>query len=126
MPGFAFDANILIDALAGFASAHAEIRRAVRLDAHAWISRMAWIEVLSKGLPEAITDAERFLSVFGMDELDADIATRAAALRRDRPKLKSPDAIILASAQHHGRTLITRNIKDFPATMPGIRVPYIL
>ncbi len=87
---------------------------------------MAWIEVLSKGLPEAVTDAERFLSVFGMDELDGDIAAQAAALRRNRPKLKSPDAIILASAQRRGRTLVTRNIKDFPADMPGIRVPYTL
>ena len=122
----AFDANILIDALAGFAPAHAEIKRAVRLDTRPWISRMAWIEVLSKGFPAAVVEAERFLSSFGMDELDADIAAQAAALRRDRPRLKSPDAIILASAQRNGRTLVTRNIKDFPATMPGIRVPYIL
>lgn len=126
MTGYAFDANILIDALAGFAPAHDEIRRAVRLDARAWISRMAWLEVLSKGLPVAVAGAERFLSVFGMDELDVDIATQAAALRRDRPRLKSPDAIILASAQRRGRILITRNTRDFPATMPGIRVPYIL
>lgn len=126
MVGYAFDANILIDALAGFAPAHDEIRRAVRLDARAWISRMAWIEVLSKGMPEAVIGAERFLGAFGMDELDADIAARAAALRRDRPRLKSPDAIILASAQRHGRILITRNTRDFPADMPGIRVPYTL
>jgi predicted nucleic acid-binding protein len=37
-----------------------------------------------------------------------------------------PDAIILASALVRGRVLITRNIKDFPANMPGVRVPYIL
>ena len=50
----------------------------------------------------------------------------ALALRRERPRLKSPDAIILATAQIRGRVLITRNTKDFPAAMPGIRVPYIL
>jgi hypothetical protein len=47
-------------------------------------------------------------------------------LRRERPRLKSPDAIILATAQIRGRVLITRNTKDFPAAMPGIRVPYTL
>ena len=30
------------------------------------------------------------------------------------------------SAQEHGAILVTRNIKDFPAEMPGIRVPYTL
>jgi len=40
--------------------------------------------------------------------------------------LRSPDAIILASAQIRGRVLVTRNIKDFPAAMPGIRIPYTL
>jgi predicted nucleic acid-binding protein len=51
---------------------------------------------------------------------------RAAALRRERPRLKLPDAIILATAQTRGRVLVTRNTKDFPAEMPGIRVPYVL
>jgi predicted nucleic acid-binding protein len=36
------------------------------------------------------------------------------------------DAIILASALTRGRVLITRNTKDFPAEMPGIRIPYTL
>lgn len=36
------------------------------------------------------------------------------------------DAIILATALTRGRVLVTRNIKDFPAEMPGIRVPYTL
>ena len=66
------------------------------------------------------------LSGFSVDEIDEEIALRAAALRRERPRLKSPDAIILATAQTRGRVLITRNTKDFPAEMPGIRVPYIL
>ena len=66
------------------------------------------------------------MSGFGVDEVDGEIAERAASLRRERPRLKSPDAIILATALVRGRVLVTRNTKDFPATMPGIRVPYIL
>lgn len=87
---------------------------------------MAWIEVLSKGTDVMVRDAEAFLGRFGLDEIDNEISHRAAALRRERPRLKSPDAIILATAQIRGRVLITRNTKDFPAAMPGIRVPYIL
>lgn len=36
------------------------------------------------------------------------------------------DAIILSTAQIRGRVLVTRNTRDFPAEMPGIRVPYQL
>lgn len=126
MSGYAFDVNIVIDALAGFTPARGEIERAVALGSRPWISRMAWIEVLSKGSESMAQDALAFLSRFGLDEIDDEISHRAAALRRDRPRLKSPDAIILAAAQTRGRVLITRNTKDFPAEMPGIRVPYIL
>jgi predicted nucleic acid-binding protein len=123
--GFAFDANIVIDALVGFPPARAEIQRAVASGSRAWISRMVWIEVLSKGDAAVVKEALGFLSHFGLDEVDEEIASRAAALRRDRPRLKSPDAIILATAQTRGRILVTRNTKDFPAEMPGIRVPYV-
>jgi predicted nucleic acid-binding protein len=126
MSGFTFDANIVIDALAGYPPARTEIKRAVELGSRPWISRMAWIEVLSKGDETLVRDAMAFLSRFGLDEIDDEISRRAAALRRERPRLKTPDAIILATAQTRGRVLITRNTKDFPAEMPGIRVPYTL
>ncbi len=87
---------------------------------------MAWIEVLSKGDERLVQGTQAFLSRFGLDEIDDEVSRRAAALRRERPRLKSPDAIILATAQIRGRVLITRNTKDFPAEMPGIRVPYTL
>jgi predicted nucleic acid-binding protein len=124
--GFTFDANIVIDALAGYEPARSEIQRAVAQGSRPWISRMAWIEVLSKGDTVVVKEALAFLSNFGLDEIDEEISLRAAALRRDRPRLKSPDAIILATALTRGRVLVTRNTKDFPAEMPGIRVPYQL
>ena len=126
MSGFAFDANIVIDAMAGYPLARSEIERAVGLSSRPWISRMAWIEVLSKGSEGVVREAMEFMSHFGLDEIDEEISRRAAALRRERPRLKSPDAIILATAQIRGRVLITRNTKDFPSEMPGIRVPYVL
>ena len=126
MSGYSFDANILIDALWDHPPAREEIRRAGARGARMWISRMAWVEVLSKGDEAVLREALRFLGRFSMDEIDEETALRAASLRRERPRLKSPDAIILASAQVRGRVLITRNTRDFPAAMPGIRVPYTL
>ena len=117
-----FDTNIVIDVLHNRPVAWAEVRQATRV----WISRMTWIEVMS-GVPDAAgVETERFLALFGMCEIGEEIARRAAALRHQRKGLKSPDAIILASAQVHGRILVTRNTKDFPENMPGIRVPYTL
>lgn len=126
MSGYSLDANILIDSLLGHRPAHTELERIATSGARMWISRMAWIEVLSKGDELVVREAIRFLERFGLDEIDEEISLRAAALRRQRSSLKSPDAIILATAQTRGRVLVTRNTRDFPANMPGIRVPYTL
>ena len=126
MSGYSLDANILIDTLLEHAPAERELKRIAESGARMWISRMTWIEVLSKGNDPVVRDAHHFLARFALDEIDDEIAQRAAALRRERPRLKSPDAIILATAQIRGRVLVTRNTKDFPAEMPGIRVPYTL
>lgn len=126
MSGFTYDSNILIDALGGSTLAKAELARGASLGGRVWISRMVWVEVMSKGSPQDMRQTEHFLTGFGIDEVDGEIGGRAAALRRERPRLKSPDAIILATAQLRNRLLVTRNTKDFPAEMPGIRVPYIL
>jgi len=126
MSGYSLDANILIDALLDHKPAHREIRRIADGGARIWISRMAWIETLSKGSDAAVREAVQFLDRFGLDEIDEEISHRAAALRRLRPGLRSPDAVILATAQTRGRVLVTRNTKDFPAQMPGIRIPYTI
>ena len=126
MSGYSFDANIVIDALLGIEDARAELKRATSGGARAWISRMAWIEVMSKGSEVEARDTELFLQGFAIDEIDREIATRAAALRRQQPRLRSRDAIILATALVRGRVLVTRNTKDFPAAMQGIRIPSTL
>ena len=125
MSGYSFDANIVIDALLGIPDARLEINR-MRDNADLWISRMAWIDVLSKGNPAEIDAAKQFMAGFGIDEITPEVADRAATLRRERRRLRSADAVILASAQANGRILVTRNIRDFPPEMPGIRLPYVL
>jgi predicted nucleic acid-binding protein len=119
---FYFDTNILIDALHERREAWTELRRARR----PWISRISWIEVLA-GAPEGTqADTERFLDLFAVAEMDEEVGRRAALLRQQRRSMTLPDAIILASAQLSGRILVTRNNRDFPANMPGIRIPYTL
>ena len=126
MSGFSFDSNIIIDALAGFEQARSELERATSHGSTAWISRVVWIEVMSKGEGEGLIRAEKLMSGLGMDEVDAEIARRAAALRRERTRLKAMDAIILATAQCHGLQLATRNVRDFPLTLDAVLHPYSL
>jgi hypothetical protein len=124
--GFSFDSNILIDHLTDRGLAKQEVLRAAQQTGGAWISRMVWIEVLSKGAPDVLRETERYLARFSIDEITSDIAARAAALRRDRPKLRSADAIVLATAQVRNRILVTRNTRDFAPGTPGVRIPYTL
>jgi predicted nucleic acid-binding protein len=116
-----FDTAIVVDALARRPEALAELRRASR----PWISRMAWIEILANAPPPARQETEEFLANFAIRELSAEIARRTADLCFNRRSLKILDAVTFASAQEHGAILVTRNIKDFPASTPGVRVPYI-
>ena len=119
---YLFDTVILIDALRDVDAAKTELLRQKRN----WISRISWIEVLAGARADEKDVIEEFLRNFSVVELSEDIGRRAAAIRVQRRSIKLPDAIIWASAQTSGKILITRNTKDFPAQMPGIRVPYKL
>jgi predicted nucleic acid-binding protein len=116
-----FDTNIVIDWLKLKPQGTAEL---ARYRSHR-ISRIVWTEVLAgEALGERDT-VRQALANFEVVELDSRIAMAAADIRY-RSRMKLMDAYILATAQVNGAILITRNIKDFPAEMPGIRVPYTL
>lgn len=123
MTGF-FDTNILIDFLNGIP----EAQDALSPFSRRIISRITWMEVMAgaKDSPgENIT--RRFLSQFELHEISPDIAEAAVTLRRHHiPKLRLPDAIILASARLVGCRLSTRNTRDFPQASADIHVPYQL
>ncbi len=116
-----FDTNILIDWLKDRAEASAELSRYKR---HR-ISRIVWTEILSGEALERRDIVQQAIAPFEVVEIDARIALAAADIRH-RTRMKLMDAYILATAQVNGAILITRNTKDFPAAMPGIRVPYTL
>ncbi len=116
-----FDTNILVDWLNDRAQAIAELSRYNR---HR-LSRVVWTEILAGESLETRDVIRDLLAAFDIVEIDARIATAAADIRH-RSRMKLMDAYILATAQVNGAILITRNTKDFPANLPGIRVPYEL
>ncbi len=116
-----FDTNIVIDWLKRKPHATAEL---ARYRGHR-ISRIVWTEVLAGETLHDRDTVRQALANFEIVELDARIALAAADIRF-RAKMKLMDAYILATAQVNGAILITRNTKDFPAEMPGIRIPYSL
>jgi predicted nucleic acid-binding protein len=121
MTGF-FDTTILIDFLNGVPEAQV----ATATYSRRCISRITWMEVLAgvKGTPgEDI--ARTFLAQLEVVEMNEDVAEAALTIRRHHvPKLKLPDAIILASARLLGTRLITRNTRDFPGDSADVHVPY--
>lgn len=116
-----FDSAILVDALVGLSAARTEIVR----NPERWITRLGWAEVLSGARGDA-GRVEEFLDHFKVIEIDEQIARRGAALREQNSRMALGSALSLAAAQMTGRILVTRNINDFPANMPGIRIPYTL
>jgi hypothetical protein len=116
-----FDTCILIDYLRGIPQARTECDR----HADRAISIITWMEVLAGATASEEDRTRMFLRNFHPVALTAEVAEHAAAIRRTT-KIKLPDAIIQATAEVEGRTLITRNTRDFSAGARGIRVPYVV
>lgn len=121
MTGF-FDTCLLIDFLNGVSEAQVALAPFSRRG----ISRITWMEVLA-GVKDTPGEdiARNFLTQFEIHELTAEVAEAALTLRRHHvPKLRLPDAIILASARLTGCRLSTRNTRDFPEHSADVHVPY--
>lgn len=116
------DTNILIDYLKGVEAARSELDR---YDTPI-VSIVTWMEVLvgARDDNELVT-LRAFLRGFRLAELTRDVALLAVEKRRSH-RVRIPDAVIWATAEAGGCLLVTRNVADFPAGDPGIRVPYTL
>ena len=116
-----FDTNILIDYLNGVQDAKAELA----LYQDKAISIITWMEVQIGTEPQEQAKVDSFLLRFTILAIDGPVSVRAVVLRK-QSNIKLPDAIIWASAQVGNRLLVTRNSRDFLATHPGVRVPYLI
>lgn len=114
-----FDTNILIDYLNGVDAAKGELSRYPSKA----ISMITWMEVLVGVQANEDALIRGWLGTFDLIAVDATVANRAIAIRQER-KIRLPDAIVWASAQVHSLLLVSRNTKDFPADVPGVRMPY--
>lgn len=119
------DTNILIDALAGWQEAFDEL--AYYNDAA--ISIVTWMELMAGATTSSDKLAiQTFLNRFPLNVIHVDdhVARHVVEVRGDSlrspPKISLPDAIIMGTAIATGRTIVTRNTKDFKGA--GIRVPY--
>ncbi len=114
------DSDVLIDYLQGFEKARVEIERY----SDPLYSIISWIEVMCGAeSDEESAAAEALFRSMKCIELSKNVAERAVFERREH-KLKLPDATILASADHEGCILVTRNVRDFDESDPRVRVPY--
>jgi predicted nucleic acid-binding protein len=117
-----FDSNIVIDFLNGIEAAKQEMSQYRQ----AYISPITWIEAQVKA-PSGLEEATRAVidANFKRVEMTEEILVESLTLRRSH-RLKLPDAMIWACARVNGWPLVTRNTKDFPASLAGVRVPYVL
>ncbi len=83
------------------------------------ISVMTRIESLSYLTPQ-IETFRSFVNYSTVFDLTEDIIIRTIALRRSR-KIKTPDAIIAATALEYDLTLITHNTSDFQS-IPNLKL----
>jgi len=116
-----FDTNILIDLTEG-SQAAADVLNQYPDPA---ISIITWIEVLTGVRAGQESQTNALLDRFAVLPLTEAVAAAAVELRRSY-RLKLPDAVIWATARITGRTLVTRDVKDFPADDPGVNIPYRL
>lgn len=110
------DTNILIAYLGGEEKVVEQIQEWKQQGLLLFISSVAECEILSYpklSLSEKIK-IEEFLRENFLDvPFNRQIAQKAAAIRRNTPSLKLPDAAIAALAIETQTPLITRNIRDF-------------
>lgn len=98
------DTDVFIDHLRG----HSQLKPGADSVAYSVITRCE----LFAGPAAQEPDVRALLSAFEEVGVDAEIAELAGRLRRSLP-IRTPDALIAATALVGSRALVTRNIRDF-------------
>ena len=113
MERYLIDTNVVSDYLsASFSSAGLGLMDEA-LDATPNISIITQIELLCWKTDEStIENIKQFIADCIIYDINSDVINHCVNLRKSK-KIKTPDAIIAATALAHGFTIITSNEKDF-------------
>lgn len=111
------DSVALIDWFCGREQIEPYLRRIIRGEDDGAFSTVSEIELWQGLRPGEEHAHDAILSLMQRVPVDSAIARRAGELRRTfgLDVLSLPDAAVLASAELTGRTLLTRNTRDFGA-----------
>ena len=120
MEQYLIDTNVVSDYLsASFPLAGLALMDSA-IDAVPNISIITQIELLCWNTDEATTQSvKEFIADSVISNISSEVIAHCVALRKDK-KIKTPDAIIAATAMAYGYTLITANEKDF-ANIDGLK-----
>ncbi len=117
MSDYLLDTNILIQCFrktAGFLEMLASLAR----DDMLYISAITRLEVVRGMQDREREETYHLLNSFGTLEISADVADKAGELirtwRKQGVTLEDIDALIAATAIHHGLALVTANARHFP------------
>lgn len=111
---YLMDSNVLIDYTSRSFPTEIEKLLDPIFDRGFHFSIISKIEVLGFNAPESdLIKLGEFLSLGTMYRLSEEITATCILIRRKYPKVKTPDAIIAASAIVHNHSLLTSNISDF-------------
>ncbi len=110
---YLLDTNIIIEAVGGSAPAVEIFEKAVRSD---WVGYSSITRLELFGYPNLTSEEENALNVV-INEIEekavtSSVVDRAIDIRR-AIRIKTPDAIIAATAMGVGAILVTRNEDDF-------------
>jgi len=115
------DTNVLIDAFAGRPDA-ARAMAAARSANLEWVGFSALTRLEALGFagrtPADDQGLRALLAQFNEAQITPDIIDKAIRVRK-AARIKTPDALIAATALHHQATLVTRNVADF-RRVPGL------
>lgn len=122
------DTNVIIDYTGKKFTGSAELSLDAAFDGVFYYSIISRIEVLGFNAPAAVLQGlQDFLDLGHQYPLSNEVARQTILIRRALSKLKTPDAIIAATALVHHHTLLSRNLSDFK-NIPALTVidPYTL
>ncbi|MBU0705247.1 MAG: PIN domain-containing protein [Chloroflexi bacterium] len=126
MPEWVFDTVVLIDYFCGRSGARSYFEAILNKEAVGAYSTVSELELWQGLRPGEEARHEALLSLLECIPLNSDIARMAGEMRRQvsLDKLSLPDAAIAATAAYSGRTLVTRNTRDFEQLKPHLTLEF--